>query len=100
MQRPPLLSAAVLIAAPTGAAAETIFLQDGQTIQADKVEIIGDTVRVERLGKTFDVPKSEVMTIHPTTPPSGTPAPSSPANVYKDITNEMNEKVRRDIQTK
>ena len=94
------LLAAFLLAAPTGAAAETIFLQDGRTIQADKVEDLGDRYRVGGPGATFDLPKEQVMTIHPTAPPSGTPAPSLPADVYKDMTRDMNEKVRREIQTK
>ncbi len=94
------LLAALLLTAPTGAAGETIFLQDGRTIQADKVEDLGDRYRVQGAGATFDLPKEKVMTIHPTTPPSGTPAPNSPAEVYKDVTQEMNEKVRREIQTK
>ena len=94
------LMAALLLAAPTGAAGEIIILQDGQTIQADTVEDLGDRYRVGRPGASFDLPKERVMTIHPTTPPSGTPAPSSPADVYKDMTREMNEKVRRDIQSK
>ncbi len=91
---------AFLLAAPIGAAAETIFLEDGKTIQADKVEDLGDRYRVERPGATFDIPKEKVMTIHPTTPPSGTPVPTPPADVYKGITQEMNEKVRREIQSK
>ena len=91
---------AFLLAAPPGAAGETIILQDGQTIQADTVEDLGDRYRVGRPGASFDLPKERVMTIHPTTPPGGTPAPSSPADVYKDMTREMNEKVRRDIQSK
>ena len=94
------LFVAVLLAAPRGAAGEIIILQDGRTIQADTVEDLGDRYRVGRPGAIFDIPKERVMTIHPTTPPSGTPAPSSPADVYKDMTREMNEKVRRDIQSK
>ncbi len=93
--------AAFLLAAPAaGAAGETIFLEDGKTIQVDKVEELGDRYRVERHGATFDIPKEKVMTIHPTTPPSGTPSPTPPADVYKGITQEMNEKVRREIQAK
>lgn len=78
-------------------AAETIFLQDGRTIQADKVEIIGDTLRIERPAETIYIPRSEVLTIHPSAPPQVSPGP---ADVYPDTTRQMNDKVRREIESR
>jgi hypothetical protein len=77
-------------------AAETIFLQNGRTIQADKVEIIGDTVRIQKPAETIDIPRSEVLTIHPSAPPNVSPGP---ADVYRDTTRQMNDKVRREIES-
>jgi len=77
-------------------AAETIFLQDGRTIQADKVEIVGDTLRIEKPTETIDIPRSEVLTIHPA-PPQVSPGP---ADVYRDTTRQMNDKVRREIESR
>ncbi|MBI4536903.1 MAG: hypothetical protein HY712_02970 [candidate division NC10 bacterium] len=95
-----LLLAVFALAAPRGAAAEMIFLQDGSAVQVDKVEPLGDHYRVERNGKTLEIPRADVMSIHPTSPPSGTPGTTSPAEVYRDLTRDMNEKVRREIRTK
>lgn len=78
-------------------AAETIFLQDGRTIQADSVEIIGDTLRVERPAGTIYIPRSDVLTIHPSAPPKVSPGP---ADVYRDTTRQMNDKVRREIESR
>jgi hypothetical protein len=76
-------------------AAETVFLQDGRTIQADKVEIIGDTVRIQKPAETIDIPRSEVLTIHPSAPPKVSPGP---ADVYRDTTRQMNDKLRKEIE--
>jgi hypothetical protein len=78
-------------------ATETIFLQDGRTIQADKVEIIGDTVRIEKPAETIEIPRSDVLSIHPSAPPKVSPGP---ADVYRDTAREMNDRVRREIQSK
>jgi len=78
-------------------AAETIFLQDGRTIQAEKVEIIGDTVRIQKPAETIDIPRSEVLTIHPSAPPKVSPGP---ADVYRGTTRQMNDKVRREIESR
>jgi len=78
-------------------ATETIFLQDGRTIQADKVEIIGDIVRIEKPAETIDIPRSDVLSIHPSTPPNVSPGP---ADVYRDTTRQMNDKVRREIESR
>jgi hypothetical protein len=75
-------------------AAETIFLQDGRAIQADKVEIIGDRVRIEKPTETIDLPRSEILSIHPSTAPSASP----PADVYRGMGEQMNDKVRREIE--
>jgi len=78
-------------------AAETIFLQDGRTIQADKVEIVGDTVRIEKPAETIEIPRSEVLSIHPSAAPTVSPGP---ADVYRDTTRQMNDKVRREIESR
>jgi hypothetical protein len=80
--------------APSAIAAETIFLQDGRTIQADKVEIIGDRVRIEKPAETIEIPRSDVLSIHPSAPPSASP----PGDVYRGMTEQMNDKVRREIE--
>lgn len=90
---------ALILGQATGqaAAAETIFLQDGRTIQADKVEIIGDTVRIEKPAETIDIPRSDVLSIHSSAPPAVSPGP---ADVYPDMTRQMNDKVRREIESR
>jgi hypothetical protein len=75
-------------------AAETIFLQDGRTIQADKVEIVGDRVRIEKPAETIEIPRSDILSIHPSAPPSASP----PGDVYRGMTEQMNDKVRREIE--
>ena len=79
------------------AAAETIFLKDGRTIQADKVEIVGDTLRIEKPTETIDIPRSEVLSVHPSAPPTISPGP---ADVYRDTTRQMNDKIRREIESR
>jgi hypothetical protein len=77
-----------------------VILQDGRAIQADKVEVIGDRVRIEKPAETIELPRSEVLSIHPTAPPSGTPGQASPAETYRDLTQQMTDKVRREIETR
>jgi hypothetical protein len=77
--------------------AETIFLQDGRTIQADKVEIVGDTVRIEKPAETIELPRSQVLSIHPSAAPRVTPGP---ADVYGDTTRQMNDKIRGEIESR
>jgi hypothetical protein len=89
-----VLLAVVGQSAQSAIAAETIFLQDGRTIQADKVEIIGDRVRIEKPAETIELPRSDVLSIHPSAPPSASP----PGDVYRGMTEQMNEKVRREIE--
>ena len=85
------------LAAEQATAAETVFLQDGRTIQADKVEIVGDRVRIEKPAETIEVPRSEVLSIHPRSEPRVSPGP---ADVYRDTTQQMNDRVRREIDTR
>ena len=80
--------------AQSAIAAETIFLQDGRTIQADKVEIIGDRLRIEKPAETIEIPRSDVLSIHPSTAPSASPS----GEVYRGMTEQMNDKVRREIE--
>lgn len=87
-----LLSAFCLL--PTVIAAEEIiFLQDGRTIRAEKTEIIGDRVRIEKPSETIELPRASVLSIHRLSPPT-----ASPAEVYQDMTQQMTDKVRREIQ--
>jgi hypothetical protein len=79
-------------------AEEVVFLQDGRTIQADKTEVIGDRIRVWKPTETIDLPRSEVLSIHRLVPPSGVPNGPPPAEVYRDLTGQMNDQVRRQIQ--
>ncbi len=80
--------------AQSAMAAETVFLQDGRTIQADKVEIVGDRVRIEKPAETIEIPRSEVLSIHSSAGPSASP----PGEVYRGMTEQMNDKVRREIE--
>ena len=92
-----LLSAFCLL--PTASfAEEIIFLQDGRTIRADKVEIIGDRVRIERPSETIELPRSDVLSIHPISPPQVSPNSPAPSEVYRDMTPQMVDKIRREIQ--
>ena len=78
--------------------AEIIFLQDGRTIQAEKTEIIGDRVRIEKPAETIEIPRSDVLSIHPVPQPTASPSVPPPAEVYRDMTQQMTDKVRREIQ--
>jgi hypothetical protein len=95
-----LISCVGILLAARIAAAEMVILQDGRAIQADKVEVIGDRVRIEKPAETIEVPRGEVLSIHPTAPPSGTPGQASPAETYRDLTQQMTDKVRREIETR
>lgn len=79
-------------------AAEIIFLQDGRTIQADKTEVIGDSLRIHKPTEIIDIPRTDVLSIHEVSPPKAPPSTPPPAEVYRDTTQQMNEKVRRDTQ--
>jgi hypothetical protein len=92
-----LLAAACLLPA-VSSAEEIVFLEDGRTIQADKTEIIGDRVRIEKPAETIDIPRSAVRSIHRVTPPTASPNVPPPAEVYRDLTPQMTDKIRREIQ--
>jgi len=84
---------------PTAARAEEIiFLQDGRIIRAEKTEVIGDQIRIEKPAETFELPRSAVLSIHTVPSPSVSPNVPPPADVYRDMTQQMNEKVRRELQ--
>lgn len=82
----------------TATAGEIVFLQDGRTIQAEKTEIIGDRVRIEKPAETIELPRASVLSIHRRSPPIASPAVPPPAEVYRDLTQQMTDKVRREIQ--
>ena len=92
-----LLAASCLLPAMSSAA-EIVFLEDGRTIQADKTEIIGDRVRIEKPAETIELPRSAVLSIHRITPPTASPNVSPPAEVYRDLTPQMTDKVRGEIK--
>jgi hypothetical protein len=79
-------------------AEEIIFLQDGRTITADKTEVIGDHVRITKPTEIIDIPRSAVLTTHEVSPPTAPGSDTPPAEVYHDMTQQMNEKVRQDTQ--
>lgn len=90
-----LFALGVLPVAGPAAAAETVFLQDGRTIDADKVEIVGDTVRIQKPAETIELNRAEVLSIHSSSGPTVSPGP---ADVYRDVTQQMNDKVRQEIE--
>ncbi len=74
------------------ALADTIFLEDGRTLQADRVQVLGDRVRIEREGQeTIDLPKSRVLSVHPPrpSPPRVPPPPAIYPNFVQEMTNEV-----------
>ncbi len=79
-------------------AEQIIFLQDGHTVQADNVEVVGDQLRITRpSGKIVYLPRSDVFSIHDVTPPR--PAPSTPSGAPpSDLTQQMTNEVRGQIQ--
>jgi hypothetical protein len=84
---------------PTPSAAEvTVFLQDGRTIQAEGTEVIGDRIRITKPAETIELPRSAVLSIHQVSPPEASPSPPLPADVYRNLTQQMTDKVRGEIQ--
>ncbi len=83
-------------------AGEFIFLNNGRVLQADKTEILGDTVRFETpTGETVTIPRERVLSIHPRAASEGlppSPAQRPPAQVYGNMTQQMNDQVRQQIQ--
>ncbi len=92
-----LLAASCLLPAASSAG-EIVFLEDGRTIQAEKTEIIGDRIRIEREAETIELPRSAVLSIHRVSPPTTSPNVPPPAEVYPDLTQQMTDKVRREIK--
>ena len=95
---PSLVAAALWLLSTPAIAEEIIFLQDGRTIKADKSEVIGDRLRIQKPTEIIEIPRTDVLSIHEVSPPTAPPAATPPAEVYHDITQQMNEKVRRDTQ--
>ena len=96
----PLVIAALIPSSTSLAEDLIIFLQDGRTIQADKAEILGDRIRIQKPTEIIDIPRSDVLSIHPyspATPPTIPPTIPPPADTYRDITPQMTDKVRREI---
>lgn len=96
-----LLVTPVSWSSPTpGLAAEIFLLQDGRTIQAETVEILGDRVRIGTPMETIELPRSAVLSIHPVSAPTASPNIPPPAEVYRDLTQQMTDRVRREIQNR
>ena len=93
-----LVAAALWALATRARAEEVIFLQDGRTIRADKSTVIGDRLRIEKPTEIIEVPRSDVLTIHEVSRPVASPPSPPPAEVYRDVTQQMNEKVRQDTR--
>lgn len=88
-----LLVVGSLLVGAAVSAGEIVFLQDGRTIQAEQTEIIGDRVRIHKPAETIELPRSAVLSIHRLLPPT-----ASPAEVYRDLTQQMTDRVRRELQ--
>jgi hypothetical protein len=74
-----------------------ISLQDGRTIQAQKSMIISDKSRIEKPAGMIEIPRSDVLSIQLETPPRVSPSTLTPADVCRDMTPQMTDKVRREI---
>jgi hypothetical protein len=79
------------------AGADTVFLEDGRTIQVDSVEIVGDRVRLKRVGEVIEVPRSQVTSIH--TPPRPAAPQAPPAAVYPGFVEQMTDRVRGEVES-
>ncbi len=84
-------------------AEQYIFLNDGRVIQVQRSEIVGDRLRLETpTGSVVDIPRADVMSIHDRPLPGGAPPPAPqsapPASVYGNMTQQMNEEVRQQIE--
>lgn len=95
-----LLTPVSWVVPTASAAAVIIFLQNGRTIQAETVEILGDRVRIETPVETIELPRSAVLSIHPASPPTPSPTGPPPADVYRGLTQQMTDKLRREIQSR
>jgi hypothetical protein len=79
-------------------AALIIFFKDGRTLQAERTQIIGNRVRITTPTEILEPPSSAVFSIHEVPPPTASPNGPPPADVYRDITQQMTDRVRSDIQ--
>lgn len=93
-----LLTSGSWLLPASSAAAEIIFLQNGRTIQAERTEVIGERIRIEKPTETIELPQSAVLSIHQVSPPTASPSSRPPADVYRDLTQQMTDKVRSEIQ--
>jgi hypothetical protein len=94
----PLLAPVSWVLPTASEAAVILFLQDGRTIQAEGREILGDRIRIETPTKTSELAGSAVLSIHPVSPPTTSPTGPPPADVYQDLTQQMTDKVRCEVQ--
>lgn len=78
------------------ARADTVFLEDGRIIEVDAVEVLGDRVRLKRVGEIIEIPKSLVTSIH--TPRPAPPA-VPPAAVYPGFVQQMTDRVRGEVES-
>jgi hypothetical protein len=92
-----LLLVASCLLPPVPSAGEVVFLEDGRTIHAERVEVMGNRVRIFKPAETIDVPKAAVRSIHQLSPPAGVARPS-PAEVYRDLPQQMDTKIRQEIK--
>ena len=93
------IAALTLVVLPRDArAGEVVFLRDGRTIEAEKTEVIGDRVRIQRPAEVIEVPRASVHSILEATAPGPRTTRAAPANVYPGLTQQLNERVREEIQ--
>ena len=93
-----LLAIVVWLFATEARGDKIVFLQDGRTIRAEKTEVIGDRVRVEKPAETIELPRSAVLSIHRLSPPETSSSVPPPAEVYRGLTHQMTERVGREMQ--
>jgi hypothetical protein len=79
-------------------AALTIFFDQGRTLQADRTQVIGSRVRVETPTESLEFPSSAVLSIHRVSPPTASSSSPPPADVYPNLTQQMTDTVRSEIQ--
>ncbi len=82
-------------------AGEYIFLNNGRVLQANNTRVVGNTLRFETpTGATASIPRERVLSIHSRTSPAelASPAQTPPAQVYGNMTQQMNDEVRQEIQ--
>jgi hypothetical protein len=92
------LTATVLAWAGPAAAGDVIFLRDGRILSVEKWEDLGDRIRIEDAGPPREIPRAEILAIHPDPARHVPPPPRDPADVYRDIGRQMNERLQRDLQ--